>query len=105
MLALRYWPGVAAFRVSRKMESVLAIFFDCLGFGLVTNAFSTALAGRFSFRIASGGMGIVAMEIGVFHFAAARGIPWATSSFRHTALAWSCGLFMISLFLAWIFQH
>jgi len=87
------------------MESVLSIFFVCVGFGLVTNAFSAALAGRISYRIACGGMGIVAMEIGALRFAAARGIPWATSTFRQAALAWTCGLFVTSLFVAWIIQH
>ena len=86
------------------MGTVLAIVFVCVGFGALINAFSAALGERIAYRVASGGCGIMAMEVGVLCYAAACGLTWATPELRQAAFAWVVGLFIVSLVIGWIIQ-
>ena len=86
------------------METVLSIFFVCVGFGALINAFSATLGNRVVFRVASAGCGIMAMEVGVLRYAAVHGLAWATPELRQAAFAWVVGLSVVSLLIAWIIQ-
>ena len=86
------------------METVLSIFFVCIGFGGLVNALSATLGNRIVYRVASAAFGIMAMEVGVLRYSAARGLAWATPELRRAAFAWVVGLSVVSLIIGWIIQ-